>query len=582
MFGIASASLNPLDFKSMQHSFKAIYPEKEQHAVETSHFSVGTSFELGRSLSRNKEENVSVWVDGEAYNLSELKTIFPFVEGSSFSLSLIRAYQSNVLEDFLSKIDGYFFAILIDGNTEQVNLISDRYGMRMLYWYTDSSRLIFSANILDILSVGGVNSDIDRESIECFKELGYVLEDNTLFENIKLLKPASIMKFDIKGNSVSFIRYWMWSQIEKKKIEFDDAIDKLGELFLAAVNRRYTPEENVGVAVSGGLDSRAIVAALSTCYPNQEYIGYTFGIEGCDDIKLANQVLTKAGWQHNTYYFTQDNWLESRLPYIDVTSGLLDMQHMHGCEFLHELSKYIDININGYAGDAILGGGFLGKVPWDTRASHANIEVFFGKFSYMVNVDDEFYDFACVEPVIYMNRVRRFTAMGSVCGLNCLEQRKPFFDNQLVEFVFSLPDSYRANNRIYSEMLKRFFPEYFLDIPWQKTGKIVGILKPKSIYLKVYHRLRKLFFGERRGHKKTRDFTDYPSWLRSEKSIEFFYQLFSQDSEIVKRNIQLEFIDRFFEPHLNSVRIDNSNIILRMATLEIFLRKVRQSSKYHN
>ncbi|EGA70932.1 asparagine synthase, partial [Vibrio sinaloensis DSM 21326] len=566
MFGIASKNLRISDFQSMINSFEDIYPKQELDSLSASCFAIGTPLRFRRKTNKSSVGCTSVWVDGEAYNLSELNDIFPFINTESFALSLARAYQLNVLEDFLAQVDGYFYAILIDEEAGLVKLISDRYGMRMLYWYTDGAKLIFSPNVLDILSVDDVELELDRESIECFKELGYVLEDNTFLDNIKLIKPASIVTFGIEDSEFSFVRYWKWSQIEKNPIEFEDAVNTLGELFLAAVERRYRVEEKIGVAVSGGLDSRAIVAAISKLHPDREGFGYTFGVQGCEDIKIADQVLKRAGWHHETYYFTQNNWLESRLPYIDVTSGLLDMKHMHGCEFLPDLSKHININLNGYAGDAILGGGFLNKVPWDTRASSENIKRFFGKFTHMIDVEDDYYDIECVEPVIYMNRVRRFTAMGSVCGLHYVEQRKPFFDNRIVEFVFSLPDSYRANNRIYSEMLKRFFPTYFLDIPWQKTGEVVGEIKVKPLYIKVYYRLLRMIIGDGFLHKENREFTDYPNWLRSDSSIAFFSKIFTCEAEIEKRNIKSDCFGSLFLPHVKNLKIDNSNEVLRMAT----------------
>ncbi|MGX1923760.1 asparagine synthase-related protein [Vibrio sp. NH-7] len=576
MFGIASSQFKKRDFQAMESRFHEMYScgKVKVESFVSSEFAHGTSLEQRRKMSHSSSDRTSVWVDGEAYNLAELKDIFPFIDEQSFAFSLVKAIEVGCLESLLERVDGYFCAVLYDHELKRVKLISDRYGMRMLYLCHAGSKFVWSTSISDLLAVGDVSKELDVDSLACFKELGYILEDRTLFKSIKLISPATVITFDIESNTTKVSRYWSWSNISKRSIGFEDAVEQLGELFLSAVKRRYSANEKIGVAVSGGLDSRAIVAALSRLYPSEICVGYTFGITGCDDIKFASQVLDKAQWHHETYIFTQDNWLESRLPYIDVTSGLLDMQHMHGCEFLPNISQRIDVNLNGYAGDAILGGGFLGKIPWDTRANLQNVRSFFGRFSYMVDVDNEFYNIDSVEPVLYMNRVRRFTAMGSVCGLNYLEQRKPFFDNQLVEFVFSLPDAFRANNRIYSEMLKRFFPDFFLEIPWQKTGKVVGLLHPKPLYMKVYHRIIRLLFGPGFTRKQGKEFTDYPNWLRSDSSREFFTKLASKDTSVLWREFADETLGVQLKEHLADEKVDNSSIILRLATLEIFLSKV--------
>ena len=103
--------------------------------------------------------------------------------------------------------------------------------------------------------------------------------------------------------------------------------------------------------------------------------------------------------------------------------------------------------------------------------------------------------------------------MGSVGALTHLAQRKPFFDNDLVEFVFSLPDNYRKSNKLYSAMLKKTFPKFFLDIPWQKTGKPVAALN-SSMPSRVLNKARRLIWqslGQK--NRKIDSYVDYDNWI---------------------------------------------------------------------
>ena len=80
------------------------------------------------------------------------------------------------------------------------------------------------------------------------------------------------------------------------KIDVDEVAEELGRLFIDAVNRRCN-QKGIGVCLSGGLDSRAILAAM----PNrQEPIHtITFGKRGCDDIRIASKVAKIKGASHH-------------------------------------------------------------------------------------------------------------------------------------------------------------------------------------------------------------------------------------------------------------------------------------------
>src|SRR5665648_996009 len=86
--------------------------------------------------------------------------------------------------------------------------------------------------------------------------------------------------------------------------------DELGRLLIHAVAERAQPEERVAVSLSGGLDSRAIVAATA---PRDEALpAVTFGRPGCVDIAIARRVAALKGACHEVVSITSDNWLAPR------------------------------------------------------------------------------------------------------------------------------------------------------------------------------------------------------------------------------------------------------------------------------
>lgn len=411
-----------------------------------------------------------IWVEGEVYNLHEVSRQLGGLTATSIGYFLLDAEKQGRLNQVLNKLDGYFCAALYNAATGKIKLISDRYGMRVLYWYFKDGLFAWGSAVKAILAMEGIDKTLDQSSYECFMDLGYLMGERTWFEQVKLIKPATILEYDLEQNKVSQEYYWSWAEITPSNLSFEEAVDKLGELFIEAVAKRFNPEEKIGITLSGGLDSRAIFAVINLLYPDYKGDAFTFGVPNCDDILIAKECVNRTkGWQHHCLYFDNTNWFEPRFPKVWDTDGLLNIMHMHGSEFLDYMFNYMHINLNGYAGDAVLGGSLISRntLFQDKKPSKENAELIYGKHA--IQYDDEFFNIEHFDHYLYMNRVRRFTNGGSINALVAVEQRKPFFDNKVIELIFSLPDSYRVNNKLYSAMLQNFFPKFFLDIPWQKT-----------------------------------------------------------------------------------------------------------------
>lgn len=555
-----------------------LYPNLIQDKVFTNDDIASSRLHLGQVgeiESPQTVNGVSIWVEGESYNLDEIWADFDFSGEINLAKGLIQAYNKMQLDDFLKKIDGIFCAAIYDENSQKVNLISDRYGMRFLYWYFNDNQFIWSSEVKSILELNEVDKTIDENGLDCFMDLGYLLGEHTWFKHIKLIKPATVIEFDINTKECKQHHYWSWSDIKPATMSFDDAVDALGIRFVKAVERRFTPKGDAGIALSGGLDSRAIFAAVNQLHPDYHGYAYTFGTPNCDDITIAQQVISASNWQHQLFHFTDSKWFESRINKVWNTDGMQDMMHMHGSEFLDEISARIKVNLNGYAGDVILGGGFLKKTPLNQRASKENTKPFFGKYSSLIDIDNSFYDIDKVEPILQMNRVRRFTAMGTVNSLISVEQRKPFFDNAIVELIYSLPDEYRLNNKLYSAMLQKKFPEFFRSIPWQQTGKPVGLVTPRSIPARALNKLVRIF-SKLVGIKSDKDYVNYNLWIRSPEVMGYLEALLSDKGSVYRTIKDIDFCEKYLSPHKKRKSVNNSNEILRAATIEIYLRKVNK------
>ena len=154
-----------------------------------------------------EHDGVSIWIEGEAYNLLELSDSFGYDASTGFRMALLKAYENDQLDAFLNQLDGYFCAVIYDRNKSELKLISDRYGMRMLYWYWHKDQFAWASEVKGILALDGIDKTIDPTSFECFMDLGYLLGEHTWFERIKLIKPATVITFDLLKRDITQYHY---------------------------------------------------------------------------------------------------------------------------------------------------------------------------------------------------------------------------------------------------------------------------------------------------------------------------------------------------------------------------------------
>lgn len=535
----------------------------------------GSRIHLGRVGEKSSPfhlKNLTIWVEGEVYNINQVTKKFG-INCENIAYLLLQAEEQGKLAQVLNKLDGDFCAALYDAEKKKIKLISDRYGMRVLYWYFKEGFFAWGSSVKAILGIDEIDKKLDQSSYDCFMDLGYLMGEHTWFEYIKLIKPATILEYDIAQNHVKQAYYWMWSDIKPSNLSFDEAVDKLGDLFIQAVNKRFNPNEKIGISLSGGLDSRAILAAVNHLYPDHKGYAYTFGTPNCDDLKIARKVIENVNsWKYDQFYFLAKNWFYPRLKKVWDSDGMLSIMHMHGSEFLEEISRNIDINLNGYAGDAVCGGSLITDINFqDVKPSRFLAKKIYG--IHAEQYEDIFFDIPHFDNYLLMNRVRRFTNMGTINELTHIEQRKPFLDNDLIELIYSIPDSYRAENKLYSAMLQKKFPLFFKNIPWQKTGKPAGILIKPNLYMRVIRFVKKIFnkFVKLGANKS---YTDYPTWLRDKENIVEFQNLLDSDSAFYRHLTDQNLAKKYLAPHILNKKTNNSELILRAVTVEIYLKRV--------
>jgi asparagine synthase (glutamine-hydrolysing) len=243
---------------------------------------------------------VAVLFHGELSNEAALRALLaeggrPSGEGVE---ALLAALYGRFGTGFAARLEGSFCAALVDDLAGRLVLASDRLGSHPLYWAKTADRLVFAGELKSLLCAPDTRRALDPRAVADYLAFGMLLGEKTLAEGAALLPPSSTLCFDGKTGAVSIERYERLEDAfsrpwEKSREEF---LEAACEAFRGAVARSLSGGYRLGLALSGGLDSRAILSAAGPA--RAEIETYTLGVKGCADEAITEKLARIAGTRH--------------------------------------------------------------------------------------------------------------------------------------------------------------------------------------------------------------------------------------------------------------------------------------------
>ena len=226
------------------------------------------------------------WIafNGEIYNYRELKDElenkgFAFRTNSDTEVALA-AYISWG-EDCFNKFNGMWGMAIYDTRTRKILISRDRFGVKPLYYYQDSEKILFASEKKAIALSDFYHLSFDAKGLSTAIFEPFVLEasGNTEFNGVLSLPPGHLMS--ITDGRVS-VRKW-WSLDESLDTEvpqtFQERTEKFRYLFEDACRLRLRSDVPIATSLSGGLDSSSVVATLAKIGRNKHRT-YAHSFEG--------------------------------------------------------------------------------------------------------------------------------------------------------------------------------------------------------------------------------------------------------------------------------------------------------------
>jgi asparagine synthase (glutamine-hydrolysing) len=250
--------------------------------------------------------------NGEIYNYKDLKKTISHHSFNSESdtevlLYLLQKKGRSALPD----LNGMFAFAFWNDEQEDLLLARDRAGKKPLYYTVSNGRFIFSSELRSILSVTGVQKEMDDEQLYHFLTFNQVNAPTTLFKGISKLQPGEWLKINRKGE-ISNGNFTGIQYADLRHESEEHLSQRILDEFRKSVKYRMISDVPVGAFLSGGVDSSAVVAAMSelTSHPIKTF---TIGFEGQDnynELDYASQIANRFHTDHHTKIVRQQDLLE--------------------------------------------------------------------------------------------------------------------------------------------------------------------------------------------------------------------------------------------------------------------------------
>lgn len=227
--------------------------------------------------------------NGEIYNYRELKKELPRRKwkGNSDSEVLLAAYEEWG-KDCVKKFNGIFAFAIWDSKKKELFCARDHVGVKPFYYYFKNGKFIFASEIKGILAAG-IHTTPNERLIYDFLAHGYYQHTNeSFFDGIGQLPAGHTLEVSEKG--IRTETFWNLAKVPPVAEEVGDkeAEQKFRDIFEDAVRLQLRSDVPVGMQLSGGFDSSAVVAMAHHVLGGQKNMRlFSFVYEGYKDKEIS-------------------------------------------------------------------------------------------------------------------------------------------------------------------------------------------------------------------------------------------------------------------------------------------------------
>ena len=390
--------------------------------------------------------------------------------------------------EFLAQLHGQFALLTSKESPSEVLIAVDRCAHVPLYFTQLDGVLYFAPEVKALLCLQSLSRDLDLATVGTFLGAGQALSGRSLLRDVRCIRGGQALS--ISDGKVSPIEYWRF----RPGFELDGTPEKgleeeLGELITKVVGKHLDDVDDTVIFLSGGIDSRAILAGAleATGGRGKDIRTVTWAADRKSensDAGVAEALARKYGLRHRFMARKTTDYERD----FEVSNFLIDGKTDMAALNPHEHQLMLDLRDQGFRrafrGDQVFGQGGVRKViPMTNEQAladttlrrlrnldRASTYIRPDYYNTLAGLCDEVLDSALEEvsdctpkqarDVLYcMHRTQMFYNSSSYLKQVVLDVRNVLLDDEILDFLARVPDSQRAYKRVLQDAMRRRHPE---------------------------------------------------------------------------------------------------------------------------
>jgi asparagine synthase (glutamine-hydrolysing) len=247
------------------------------------------------------DDRFAIVFNGEIFNHRDLR---PELEARGFAFSTHSDTETILAafacwgNDAWAKLEGMFAVAIWDRVERQLVLARDPLGIKPLYLTEQNGGIAFASELKALLVLPGHRFDVCDRAVHDFFSFGHVRKPRTIYRQVRTLDPGHFMIVPQHGEATTRA-YWTPRPGEVAAKSEGEWIEEMQGMLLGSVQRHLQSDVPVGAFLSGGIDSSAVLAAITRAGQDGTK-AFTIGYPGAaiDETAAARQIADHLGCQH--------------------------------------------------------------------------------------------------------------------------------------------------------------------------------------------------------------------------------------------------------------------------------------------
>jgi asparagine synthase (glutamine-hydrolysing) len=306
----------------------------------------------------SEDGRLAITFNGEIYNFRELRaqlerTGCRFRTGTDTEAILHACTVFGA--EFLSKLEGMFAFGLWDRRERRLLLARDRTGIKPLFYVLYAGGLAFASEMKPLLQLPGFERNVNRRALRSAMRYASNIEDESMMAGIYKLRPGYVLLW--KDGQARTEPYWIYPEPQPERWDEQALVHALRGRLMKVVRSHMISDAPLGAALSGGLDSSAVVAVMSKAEMGPVET-FTVG-HGNDDPDLINArlVAEHCRTNHHEIMVEADSAAEL-LPrvvwHLEEPLGQMEIIQMYAN--YREAAKFVKVLLVGEGADECFAG----------------------------------------------------------------------------------------------------------------------------------------------------------------------------------------------------------------------------------